>query len=116
MSAVAQRNFFNRACGNLRKERSHAFRQHDVGLHLGILFGGNRRDVYRILNDAVLQIFPHLLGNLHSHGFLRFVCGTADVRSENDVVHGLERRVLQRLFVENIQRCSRNLALLQRLH
>ena len=80
MATVAQRNFFHRSFGNLRQKRSHTFRQHDVGLHLGVLFRRNRGNVHRILNDAMFQIFAHLLGNLHAHGFLRLISGAADVR------------------------------------
>ena len=48
----------------------------------------------------MLQIFPHLLRNLHAHSFLRFVSLPADVRRENYVLHRLQRRILQRFFAK----------------
>ncbi len=107
MAAVAQGYFFNRTFGNLRQKSSHALRQNDVGLHLGIFFRRNRGHVHRILYDSVLQIFPDLSRNLYAHSFLRFESLSADVRRENYIRHGQQGRLLQRLFGENIE-CGRS--------
>ena len=64
----------------------------------------------------MLQILPHLLGNLHPHSFLRLVRGASDVGGEDDILHSLKGRVLQGLFVENVESRGRHLTLFQGLH
>src|ERR1044072_9811854 len=73
VAAVAQRDFLKSSITYLGEECSQTFRENDVRLKLEILLMRNRRHVDGILNHAVFQIVFHLLGDLHTHRFLRFV-------------------------------------------
>ena len=58
----------------------------------------------------MFQIVPDLQSDLVPNRLLRLISRTANVRRQNDVAHTLQRRILQRLFIEHIQRRARDLA------
>ncbi len=97
------------------EKRSQTLCQHDIRLHLGVLFVRDRRHVDGVLNHAALQILLHLQCDLIAHGFLRFVGRPTDVRRQNDIVECSQRGIFQRLFLEDVEGRAAHVTLLQGL-
>ncbi len=53
--------------------------------------------------------------DLHAHSLLRLMRRPADVRRQNDVLHGCERRILQRLFLKHVEGSAAHLTLFEPL-
>ena len=79
-AGIADHHFLGVAVGGLRQECSQTLRQHDVGMHLDVLFVRHRRNVHRVLDDAVLQVFLDLECDLVADRFLCLARRAGDVR------------------------------------
>ena len=60
-------------------------------------------NVNGVLDYAELEVVADLVGELDADGLLGFVGGAGDVGREEDVVEGLEGRVLEGLLVEDVE-------------
>ena len=94
VAGVAQRNLFQRPFAYLCQKRSQPLGQNDVRLQFQIFVMRHGRHVYRILDDAILQIFLHLMCDLIADGFLGLESRAGDVRRQNHVLDRRQRRIL----------------------
>ena len=114
-TVVGEVDALEAALGELCQKTSQPVGKSHVRRQFQILLVRKRGQIDCILHHAELQILAYLQRDLHADGLLCFGGRPSDVRREDHILQFEERRILERLLVENVQGRTANVTALERL-